>query len=119
MVTTFPSCIFRVRTKALSVSVRLSPMGKSDIGYLFFGPLVTSRSIGQSLSSNAHQSEIGTGNVIDAKLDAVAITEIEFCQIPMQVSLGAMLIDTLHAALEDRIIALDGVGGDEVFAFVA
>ena len=37
----------------------------------------------------------------------------------MKVALAAMLIHALHAALEDRIIALDGVGGDDLFALIA
>jgi hypothetical protein len=30
-----------------------------------------------------------------------------------------MLIDALHAALEDRIVALNGVGADDLLAFPA
>ena len=43
---------------------------------------------------------------------AVAIAEIEFAKIAVQMLLAAMLIDALHAALEDRKVAFDGVGVD-------
>jgi hypothetical protein len=47
------------------------------------------------------------------------IAEIKLRKIPVQVFFGAVLIDALHAALEDRIIVLDGVAVEfatEVFA---
>jgi hypothetical protein len=37
----------------------------------------------------------------------------------VKVLLAAMLIDALHAALEDRIVAFDSVGVDRTLAFVA
>src|SRR6185369_1567563 len=40
------------------------------------------------------------------------IAEIELCQIAMQVLFGAMLIDALHAAFEDREITLNRVRMD-------
>ena len=52
----------------------------------------------------------GALGIFDAKARAVAIAEIELGEIAMQVSFAAMLIDALHAALEDREEAFDGVG---------
>ena len=43
-------------------------------------------------------------------LDPVVIAEIEFRQIAVKVLLVAMLVDALHAALENREYALDGIG---------
>jgi hypothetical protein len=40
----------------------------------------------------------------------IAVTEIELCQITVQVLLAAMLIDTAHTALEYREEALKIVG---------
>ena len=45
---------------------------------------------------------------------AVVVAELELGRIAVQVALGAMLIDALHAPLEDAEIALDGVGVDLV-----
>ncbi len=40
--------------------------------------------------------------------------EVKFRQVAVRMLLGTMLIDTLHAALEDRIEALNRVRGDHV-----
>ena len=50
--------------------------------------------------------------IVKPKAIAVVISEIEFCKVTVQMLLSAMLIDALHAALEDREIAFDGVGVD-------
>ncbi len=69
-----------------------------------------SRSIGEPLADDTHKGALGTLHVIYAKPNAVAIAEIEFAQIAVQMALAAMLVNALHAALEDRVIALKGVG---------
>jgi len=46
--------------------------------------------------------------ILDAKPGTVSIAEIELGQIAVQVLLAAMLVDALHAAFEDRVIALNG-----------
>ena len=56
----------------------------------------------------------GPLNVIYAQPNAIGIAEIKLREIAVQVLLAAMLVDALHAALEDRIVALDGVGADDV-----
>ena len=50
--------------------------------------------------------------IINAVLGAVAITEVELGQIPMQMLLATMLIDATHPAFENRKIPFDGVGVD-------
>src|SRR5579859_1256494 len=90
--------------------LRLSPYG---------GLSVMSRSIGQPLADCALNRPCGALNVIYAQRNAIGIAEIVFAQIAMQVLFGAVLIDALHAAFEDRIEAFDRVGGDEAFALVA
>jgi len=50
--------------------------------------------------------------VIHAKRRARIVSEIELGQVAVQVLLRAMLIEALHAALEQAEIALNGVGVD-------
>lgn len=48
----------------------------------------------------------------------MVIAEIELRQIAVQMLLGAVLVDALHAALKDGIVSLYGVGADDAIAFV-
>ena len=101
---------------------RFAETARIDLSYLAlpvlafrllpYGLSVTSRSIGQSLANCALNRTGGALHVIYALPDAIAIPEIELAQVAVQVLLGAMLVDALHAALEDRIVALNSVGGD-------
>src|SRR5207244_3145488 len=68
----------------------------------------------KALPNNAFNRALGTLNIVYAEPDAVAITEIELGKVAMQMLFLAVLIDTLHSALEDRIVALNGVGVDDV-----
>jgi hypothetical protein len=79
---------------------RLFPYSLSDM----------SRSIGEALPDDALDCDLSTLNVIYTEPDAIAVAKIELGKIPVQVLFAAMLVDALHAALEDRIVALDGVG---------
>ena len=78
-----------------------------------------SRSIGQTLSNDSLDGDLGALDIVDPKANAVRIAEIKLVQISVQVFFLAMLIDALHAAFEDRIIALDGVGRNEFGPFPA
>ena len=69
-------------------------------------------SIGQPLSNDALQRRLGPLDVAAAQRDPVIVPKIELGNVAMQVLLGAMLIDALHAALEDAVIVLDGVRVD-------
>ena len=68
--------------------------------------------IGEPLADDTGQELVGALGVIDAERHTIAVPEIELGQIPIQVVMAAMLIDTLHATFEDREKALDGVGMD-------
>src|SRR6202051_995213 len=100
---------------------RFAGTARTDLSYLAlpgalafrllpYGLSVTSRSIGQPLADSALNRAGGALNVIYAEPNAVAISEIELRQIAVQMLLLAMLVDAFHAALEDRIVALNGVG---------
>src|SRR5579863_4139833 len=72
--------------------------------------LATSRSIGQSLASGGHNGAVGTFVIFDAEGRAVAIAEVKFGEIAVQMPLTAMLVDAPHPTFEDRIEAFNGVG---------
>src|SRR5882672_2569727 len=73
-----------------------------------------SRLIGEPLALNSAQQNLGALHVLDAKRLAIAVAEIELRKVAVQVIVGAVLIDTLHAAFEDREESLDGVGMQSV-----
>ena len=72
-------------------------------------PLV-SCSIGQALPDNTLHYAISAGDVIHAQRDAVVVAEIELRKIAVKVLFCTMLIGALHAALENREHAFDGIG---------
>jgi hypothetical protein len=74
---------------------------------------VTSRSIGQSLTRDATQRAIGAYNVVNAEPDTIAILEIEFAQIAVQMTLATMLINASDASLENAVKAFNSVRVDE------
>ena len=88
------------------------PFGTARIDFPCFSSSAsdTNRLIGQPLADDAHQRQIGTLYIFDADCLAVAVTEVEFSRVAVQVFLGAVLVDAPHPALEDRIVAFDGVG---------
>jgi hypothetical protein len=71
------------------------------LGASRFSGLATSRSIGEPLADCALNRPSGARTVIDAEGNAVAVAEIEFSKIAVQMPLVAVLINTLHPALED------------------
>ena len=74
------------------------------------GHLRISRSIGQPLADDTTKGTLGATFILDANRTAMTISEIELCKIAVKMALGTVLINALHATLEDREIALDGVG---------
>ena len=86
-----------------ALALRLLPYGLS----------VMRRSIGEALSNNAFNCTPGALYVIYAEPNAIAIAEVKFREIAVRMLFLAMLIDALHAALEDRIVTLDDVGVDD------
>ena len=65
--------------------------------------------IREALALCARNGARRTIHVIKAKLDAVIVPEIVFREIAVQVFLSTVLIDALHAAFEDRIVAFDRI----------
>ena len=66
--------------------------------------------VGEPLADDALNGPRSALNVIYAKPDAIGIAEIELGSIAVQMFFAAMLVHALHAALEHRIVILDGVG---------
>lgn len=62
-----------------------------------------SRSICEPLADSAFQRDIGAFNIIYAKPNAIGISEIEFAQITVQVAVATVLVDALHATLENAV----------------
>jgi hypothetical protein len=88
-----------------SFALRLLPYGLS---------VISRCSVSKPLSDDALYRAGSALNVIYAKPNAIGIAEIELREIAVQMLFIAMLVDTLHAALENRIEALDGVGVDRL-----
>src|SRR5579872_3903845 len=65
--------------------------------------------ISETLAGRALDRQRSALRVLNSKSRAVGIAEIKFVQIALQMLLPAMLVDALHAALEDREITLNGV----------
>jgi hypothetical protein len=68
--------------------------------------------IGEPLAFHALQKTLCAVLIVYAKRDAVVIAEVEFSKVAVQVIVSAVLIDALHAALEDRKETFDGIGVD-------
>ena len=66
--------------------------------------------IRQTLAGRAFDRDGLALHVVDAKLGARVLAEIELGQIAVQMLFAAVLINTDHAALKDAVISLDGVG---------
>jgi hypothetical protein len=75
-----------------------------------FGLSVTRRRIGKTLSDDSLDRPFGALHVVNTEPDVIAVPEIILGKISVQMLLAAMLVDAFHAALEDRIIAFNGVG---------
>jgi hypothetical protein len=73
-------------------------------------PVSTSRSVGKPLAFDASHDQISARIIIYPERGAVAVSEVEFAQIPPQMCFGDVLIHTVDAALQDREVAFNGVG---------
>jgi hypothetical protein len=69
-----------------------------------------SRSIDQPLANDAAQRAIGALDIINPQWDPLVVAEIELGKILLQMLLADVVIDTIDVALQDREIALDGIG---------
>lgn len=89
---------------------RLDCSLSSCFGLAMHAHLPSSRSIGQSPANNTTKGAFRAIFVFNNEYRSVAVPEIILRQISVQMFFAAMLIDALHAALEDRDEAFDGVG---------
>ena len=102
--------LVRQRLRFLPPPFETSPTAPLGFPALLFLPSRTNRFIGEALTNDAHQGVVSAHVVIDPKGSAVAVAESELSAVTVQVGLVAMLVNALHAALEDAEIAFDGVG---------
>lgn len=68
--------------------------------------------IGKALADDAAQSGYRAILIVAAQRFTVVVAELKLRNVAVQVLLLAVLIDALHAALEDRKCALNCVGVD-------
>src|SRR5205823_5917340 len=66
----------------------------------------TSPPIGQALSFDATQSAVCALGIIHAQLGAVRVSKVKLGKVSVQMLLAAVLIHTLHAALEHAVVVL-------------
>jgi hypothetical protein len=77
-----------------------------------YGLSMVSLPVSEALSDDSLDCPFGALHVVYTKPNAVAVPEIKFGQISVQMFLFAMLIDAYHSAFENRVIALNRVGVD-------
>jgi len=94
-------------------TARIAPSGLTSYALVLllyrllpYGRSLTSRSIGEAFSNDTFDRALGAPYIIYPEPDAIAIAEIEFGKVAVQVLFAAMLIDAFHATLENRIVAL-------------
>ena len=68
--------------------------------------------IREPLTFNAKQGRFCSANIVNTEPDTVVVAELELGQVAAQVFLVAVLIDALHATLEQAEVAFDSVGVD-------
>src|SRR4051812_28679136 len=68
--------------------------------------------IGQALADHAQQRRVSASRVVNAERHAVVVAELELREVAVKVLLTAVLVDTLHAALEDAERSFNRVGVD-------
>lgn len=82
----------------------------------FGGLLATSPPIGQALPFNPLHHAAHAFGIFDAHGRAVRVAKIELGKVAMNVLFAAVLVDAVHAALEDREEAFNGVRRDTLDA---
>ena len=82
-----------------------------------FALLETNCLIHEPTTTRSFERPLRACGIVHAKLFAVAVVEIKFSEITMQVRFADMLINTIHAAFQDREKSFDGIGGDDPAAF--
>src|SRR5437879_2704736 len=100
-----------VQSQQISETASLGYRGFSFLAFRFSlrqGSSLMSRLIGQTFAFNAAQQFLRAISVVHAKRDAIAVPEVEFGNIAVQMIGCAMLIDAFHAALEDGEESFNG-----------
>src|SRR5690606_10552306 len=69
--------------------------------------------------NNALKGEYAPLRVIKAKGDPAVVAELEFGNVAVKVALAKVLVRALHSALENREVALGGIGVDFAPAVLA
>src|SRR6266540_137897 len=82
----------------------------SALRLLPYGLSVMRRPIGKALPDDTTDRTFSALYIITAERNAIAVAEIEFRQVPMQVLLFAVLVHAFHAALKNREVAFNGIG---------
>src|SRR3954451_16265857 len=77
---------------------------------LALSPCATSRFVGQPATLRALKGKRRTLHVINPELRAVAVAEVEFRQVAMQVRFADVLVYSVHAALQYREETFYGIG---------
>ena len=78
--------------------------------FSFGDRLRVSRFVSEAFATETFQRRLGARHVVYAQPFAVAVAEVEFGQIPMQVGFADMELAAGDAPLEDAEIVLDGIG---------
>jgi hypothetical protein len=75
--------------------------GSREPSFSASSALCTSCLVGKATPNDTSKDAVGASGIVDPVRNAVGVPEIELGKIAVKVLLGAMLIDALHAALED------------------
>src|ERR1700685_519533 len=105
--------------RPISATPSKSRKGKLPALHLMSG--IDLAAICQALSDDALERVRGTLRIFDAKPRTIVVAEIKLRDVAMQVLFAAMLVDALHAALEDAVVAFERVHvhiAVDVFALV-
>jgi hypothetical protein len=111
------SAMIRAFPTTIEWLTRYTPCARSGLlfnqlssQFLRFGLLaLRSRFISEALALDAQDGAVSAVNVIVSSLYPVRVTEIEFCEVAVQMLFAAMLINAFHAAFENAVMAFHRV----------
>jgi hypothetical protein len=69
----------------------------------------------EALAGPALHGALRTFSIVDAKSDAIVVSEIKFSKVAVEMFFAAMLINPAHAAFEKREVALQRIGMNGIF----
>src|SRR5579864_2111897 len=96
----------------MDVSPRRQRRGGTTLEGNGCGPRASSCLIGEPLACGTGQDTTGARKIVIASLDPVRIPEIELAQVPVQMGGTHVLVNAVHAALQDAEVPLHRVGVD-------